>query len=209
MSIQTISKAIGQLQDPFFYGNGVKTASLYNAFSAEAFIRRMDAIRMRHHPMEDEVAIARTAENLRDSAENWWLSICALESDQAPVRTQWTAFVERFKFSFCKETTRWDTATAYLELKQRPEQPPNEYLHAIVQLYAKHSKALLEEQIKTFATHVSYTISNAHAAILIKGTATSRPSRSRPSWRLCDAITERLRAPPTSAAIWTSPRPWP
>jgi hypothetical protein len=81
--------------------------------------------------MEDEIAIARMAENLRDSTENWWLSICDMESDTALVRTQWTAFIDRFKFSFCKETTRWDTATAYLELMQKADQPPNEYLHAV------------------------------------------------------------------------------
>jgi hypothetical protein len=80
--MQAIHNAIGQLQDPFFYGNGVKTTGLYNAFTAEAFIRRMDAIRMRHHPMEDETAINRTAENLRDGAENWWLAICDTEPDR-------------------------------------------------------------------------------------------------------------------------------
>jgi hypothetical protein len=75
--MQAIHNAIGQLQDPYFYGNDVKTSSQYNAFSSEAFIRRMDAIRMRHHPMEDETAINRAAENLRGDAEDWWLAICA------------------------------------------------------------------------------------------------------------------------------------
>jgi hypothetical protein len=122
--MQAIHNAIGQLQDPYFYGNGVKTTGLYNAFTAEAFIRRMDAIRMRHHPMEDETAINRAAENLRGDAEDWWLAICDTEPDTAPVRTQWDEFVARFKFSFCKETTRWDTTIAYLELKQSPSSRP-------------------------------------------------------------------------------------
>jgi hypothetical protein len=177
--MQAIHNAIGQLQDPFFYGNGVKTTGLYNAFTAEAFIRRMDAIRMRHHPMEDETAINRTAENLRDGAEDWWLAICDTEPDQAPVRTQWEAFVQRFKFSFCKETTRWDTTIAYLELKQKPEQPPNEYLHSVVRLYTRESKALLAEQIKLFADNVTYTFSQQQSAALLHGTADDQATQKR------------------------------
>jgi hypothetical protein len=177
--MQSIQNAIGQLQDPFFYGNGIKTSGLYNAFTAEAFIRRMDAIRMRHHPMEDETAINRTAENLRDSAENWWLAICDTEPERAPVRTQWEAFVERFKFSFCKETTRWDTTIAYLELKQKPEQPPNEYLHAVVRLYTRESKALLAEHIKLFADNVTYTFSQQQSAALLHGTADDQATQKQ------------------------------
>jgi hypothetical protein len=91
--MQSIQNAIGQLQDPFFYGNGVKTSGLYNAFTAEAFIRRMDAIRMRHHPMEDETAIiqnGREPPRRRFLKENWWLafslfSICDIgTSGQSP-----------------------------------------------------------------------------------------------------------------------------
>jgi hypothetical protein len=161
-------------------------------FFAENTVRRMDAIRIRHHPMEDEVAIACTAENLRDSAENWWLAICDTESDQAPVQTQWAAFVDQFKFSFCKETTRWDTATTYLELKQKPDQPPNKFLHAVVQLYMRDSKALLAEQIKTFADK-SYTFSAQQSAALIKGTADEQATQKQMILEIiCEAIMSAL-----------------
>jgi hypothetical protein len=177
--MQAIHNAIGQLQDPYFYGNDVKTSSQYNAFSSEAFIRRMDAIRMRHHPMEDETAINRAAENLRGDAEDWWLAICATEPDTAPVRTQWEAFVQRFKFSFCKEATRWDTTIAYLELKQRPEQPPNQYLHQVIRLYTRESQALLAEQIKLFADGVTYTFSQTQSDTLLHGTAAEQTAQKR------------------------------
>jgi hypothetical protein len=177
--MQAIHNAIGQLQDPYFYGNDVKTSSQYNAFSSEAFIRRMDAIRMRHHPMEDETAINRAAENLRGDAEDWWLAICATEPDTAPVRTQWEAFVQRFKFSFCKEATRWDTTIAYLELKQRPEQPPNQYLHQVIRLYTRESQALLAEQIKLFADGVTYTFSQTQSDTLLHGTAAEQTVQKR------------------------------
>jgi hypothetical protein len=177
--MQAIHNAIGQLQDPYFYGNDVKTSSQYNAFSSEAFIRRMDAIRMRHHPMEDETAINRAAENLRGDAEDWWLAICATEPETAPVRTQWEAFVQRFKFSFCKEATRWDTTIAYLELKQRPEQPPNQYLHQVVRLYTRESQALLQEQIKLFADNVTYTFSQTQSDTLLHGTAAEQATQKR------------------------------
>jgi hypothetical protein len=177
--MQAIHNAIGQLQDPYFYGNDVKTSTQYNAFSSEAFIRRMDAIRMRHHPMEDETAINRAAENLRGDAEDWWLAICATEPETAPVRTQWEAFVQRFKFSFCKEATRWDTTIAYLELKQRPEQPPNQYLHQVVRLYTRESQALLQEQIKLFADNVTYTFSQTQSDTLLHGTAAEQAAQKR------------------------------
>jgi hypothetical protein len=177
--MQAIHNAIGQLQDPYFYGNDVKTSTQYNAFSSEAFIRRMDAIRMRHHPMEDETAINRAAENLRGDAEDWWLAICATEPETAPVRTQWEAFVQRFKFSFCKEATRWDTTIAYLELKQRPEQPPNQYLHQVIRLYTRESQALLAEQIKLFADNVTYTFSQSQSDTLLHGTAAEQTTQKR------------------------------
>jgi hypothetical protein len=139
----------------------------------------MDAIRMRHHPMEDETAINCTAENLRDGAENWWLAICDTEPERAPVRTQWEVFVERFKFSFCKETTHWDTTIAYLELKQKPEQPPNEYLHAVVRLYTRESKALLAEHIKLFADNVTYTFSQQQSAPLLHGTVDEQTTQKQ------------------------------
>jgi hypothetical protein len=89
--------------------------------------------------------------------------------------------VERFKFSFCKETTRWDTTIAYLELKQKPEQPPNEYLHAVVRLYTRESKALLAEQIKLFADNVTYTFSQQQSAALLHGTADEQATRNASS----------------------------
>jgi hypothetical protein len=192
--MQLIQNAIGQLQDPFFYRNGIKTSGLYNAFTAEVFIRRMDAIRMRHHPMEDETAINRTAENLRDGAENWWLAICDTEPDRAPVQMQWEAFVERFKFSSCKETTQWDTTIAYLELKQKPEQPPNEYLHAVVRLYTRGSKALLAEHIKLFADNVTYTFSQQQSAALLHGMVDDQATQKQLIGEIiCESIVSSLK----------------
>jgi hypothetical protein len=208
--MQAIHNAIGQLQDPYFYGNDVKTSSQYNAFSSEAFIRRMDAIRMRHHPMEDETAINRAAENLRGDAEDWWLAICATEPETAPVRTQWEAFVQRFKFSFCKEATRWDTTIAYLELKQRPEQPPNQYLHQVVA--STHASPRRSCKSRSSSSPTTSRIRSRRRSRTRSSTARrpSRRPRSESSARLFARASSRpWSTHPTTAGTWTSPRPWP
>ena len=118
------------------------------ALSAEDFATRMSAIRQQHFPGDDAGAIQRAIGNFRGSAVNWWQTSMELQTDNIDhnaLQTNWTVFIAFFKKRWFQQSSRWDTATTYLSLRQGATESAHDFFERICYHYLVDQRLLKED----------------------------------------------------------------
>ena len=115
--------------EPLFFGD-VQLKDTTNGIPAEAFISRMDAIRLQS-VLTEQIAITRVATNFREEAADWWSSyalsdISGVELNR--IQVEWAYFVQIFKRRYFSIRDLNDTVSDISDVTQKSVEVTPTYL---------------------------------------------------------------------------------